>query len=219
MAGLGRRRGGGISETIHFFPYDTVKISLLLTGIIFIVTVLRSFMSIERTRALLGGTRESLGNIVAGIEEAQSILRKTWPYLLVGIGKGAVIHGWSPPTSSPPTPAREAPSVFWSPSHRRHGLPLQHTSCLITHSHEWSLTMIIKFLGPGYTNCKNLERVTRDALADLGLDATIEKVEDDGQVMGYGVMSTPGLVVNDQVIASGRVPIREQVKESQRSAA
>lgn len=58
---LGSRLGSGV----HFFCYDTVKILLLLSGIIFIVTVLRSFMSIERTRALLGGRREGLGNVLA----------------------------------------------------------------------------------------------------------------------------------------------------------
>ncbi len=198
-----------LTETIHFFLYDTIKIALLLVGIIFLVTVLRSFMSVERTRALLGGKREGAGNVMAaglgvitpfcscsavpafigfvaagvpigvtmsfliasplvneiaigllfslfgwqvtalyivsglviaivagwiighiraerwvepfvfetklggkvidpaegltfeqrlqmGREEAKSILRKIWPYLLVGIGLGAVIHGWVP---------------------------------------------------------------------------------------------------------------------------
>jgi len=198
-----------LTETLHFFVYDTVKITLLLVGIIFIVTVLRSYMSVERTRALLGGKREGVGNIMAaslgvvtpfcscsavpafigfvaagvpigvtlsfliaspmvneiaigmlftlfgwkitaiyigaglaiaivagwilgrlgvekwvepfvfetklrgqvidpaagltfddrismGIEEAVNIVRKIWPYLLVGIGLGAVIHGWVP---------------------------------------------------------------------------------------------------------------------------
>ena len=54
-----------LTETLHFFFYDTVKIALLLTGIIFVVTVLRSFMSVERTRALLGGRREGIGNVMA----------------------------------------------------------------------------------------------------------------------------------------------------------
>jgi hypothetical protein len=207
VAGLApdSRLGSGV----HFFFYDTVKIVLLLVGIIFVVTVLRSFMSVERTRALLGGRREGIGNVLAaglgvitpfcscsavpafigfvaagvpigvtmsfliaspmvnevaialllglfgigptllyvgaglvvavvggmvlgrigaerwvesfvfetrlrgqvidpalgltwddriaiGREEVGSILRKIWPYLLVGIGLGAAIHGWAP---------------------------------------------------------------------------------------------------------------------------
>jgi len=202
---LGTRLGSGV----HFFFYDTVKIVLLLGGIIFVVTVLRSFMSVERTRALLGGRREGVGNVLAaglgvvtpfcscsavpafigfvasgvplgvtmsfliasplvnevaialllglfgvgptalyvgaglviatvagfivgrlkmerfveafvyetrlrgkvldadttltwedrirmGLEEVSSILRRIWPYLLIGIGLGAAIHGWAP---------------------------------------------------------------------------------------------------------------------------
>ncbi len=202
---LASRLGSGV----HFFFYDSVKIVLLLAGIIFLVTVARSFMSVERTRALLGGKREGIGNVLAaglgvvtpfcscsavpafigfvasgiplgvtmsfliasplvnevaialllglfgvgptmlyvgaglviailagftigrlklerwvepfvfetklrgqvidstaglswddriqmGIEEVASILRKIWPYLLVGIGLGAAIHGWAP---------------------------------------------------------------------------------------------------------------------------
>lgn len=198
-----------VGESIHFFFYDLTKITLLLAGIIFVVTVLRSFMSVERTRALLGGRREGIGNAAAaglgvvtpfcscsavpafigfvaagvplgvtmsfliaspmvnevaivmlfglfgwkitalyiatglviatlagwtigrlglerwvepfvfetklrgraidpsaglswddrlaiGREEVVTIVRKVWPYLLVGIGLGAVIHGWVP---------------------------------------------------------------------------------------------------------------------------
>jgi small redox-active disulfide protein 2 len=73
--------------------------------------------------------------------------------------------------------------------------------------------MIIKILGPGCTNCVNLERVTREAVATLGLDAQIEKVTDYADIMGYGVMSTPGLVVDDKVIMSGRVPTAAKVRE------
>ena len=54
-----------LTETLHFFLYDTIKIALLLTGIIFVITILRSYMSIERTRALLGGRHEGVGNIMA----------------------------------------------------------------------------------------------------------------------------------------------------------
>ena len=206
---LGLDPGTHLGSAIEFFFYDTTKIALLLGGIIFAVTVLRSFMSVERTRALLGGRREGVGNVAAaglgvvtpfcscsavpgfigfvaagvplgitmsfliaspmvnevaivllyglfgwkvaatyvaaglvlavvagwvigrlrleryvepfvfettlrgepvdlstelswedrfamGREEVASILRKIWPYLVVGIGIGAVIHGWVP---------------------------------------------------------------------------------------------------------------------------
>ena len=73
--------------------------------------------------------------------------------------------------------------------------------------------MIIKILGPGCTNCVNLERVTRQAVTELGLDAQIEKVTDYAAIMGYGVMSTPGLVVDDKVLISGRVPTAAKVRE------
>ena len=53
------------ASALHFFLYDTAKIALLLTGIIFVVAVLRTFITIERTRALLGGRREGVGNVMA----------------------------------------------------------------------------------------------------------------------------------------------------------
>lgn len=206
---FGMDRTARLTETLHFFGYDTVKITLMLVGIIFLVAVARSYMSVERTRALLSGKREGVGNVLAaglgvvtpfcscsavpafigfvaagvpigvtlsfliasplvneiavgmlltlfgwqiaalyiaaglliaivagwvlgrlgvqrwvepfvfetrlggqvidstaglafeqrlriGAEEVVTILRKIWPYLLVGIGLGAVIHGWAP---------------------------------------------------------------------------------------------------------------------------
>jgi uncharacterized membrane protein YraQ (UPF0718 family) len=206
---LGLDLTSGVGSAVMFFCYDTIKIVLLLIGIIFVVTVLRSFMTLERTRALLGGKREGVGNVMAaslgvvtpfcscsavpafigfvaagvpigvtmsfliasplvneiaigllfgmfglgptllyvaagltvailagwilgrlgvekwvepfvfetrlggqvidttaglswddriqmGVEEVATILRKIWPYLLVGIGLGAAIHGWVP---------------------------------------------------------------------------------------------------------------------------
>ena len=55
---MGLDPGERLGSSIHFFVYDTTKILLLLSGIIFVITILRSFMSLERTRALLGGRRE-----------------------------------------------------------------------------------------------------------------------------------------------------------------
>lgn len=62
-AGLDRASRWG--QGAHFFFYDISKITLLLTGVIYVVTILRSFMSVERTRALLGGRREGAGNVAA----------------------------------------------------------------------------------------------------------------------------------------------------------
>ncbi|PWK39853.1 hypothetical protein BC793_121120 [Actinoplanes xinjiangensis] len=206
---LGLDEGSRLGSGVHFFLYDSVKILLLLTGIIFVVTIARSYLSLERTRSLLGGRREGVANLAAaglgvatpfcscsavpafigfvaagvplgvtlsfliasplinevavvllygmfgariavlyvasglviatvagyilgrvspsrwvedfvyrttlrgaavmpgqqltwsdrvimGREEVATILRKVWPYLIVGIGLGAVIHGWAP---------------------------------------------------------------------------------------------------------------------------
>ena len=71
--------------------------------------------------------------------------------------------------------------------------------------------MHIKVLGPGCRNCQNLERVTREALAELGVEASVEKVTDYPTIVGYGVMSTPALVVDEQLVVAGRVPSRAQV--------
>ena len=73
--------------------------------------------------------------------------------------------------------------------------------------------MNIKILGSGCANCVNLERVTREAMAELGADATFEKVTDYPAIAGYGVMRTPGLVVDETVVLSGRVPTTAQVRE------
>ncbi len=69
----------------------------------------------------------------------------------------------------------------------------------------------IKVLGPGCTNCKRLEQITNSEIEKLGVDADIEKVTDYGQIMGYGVMATPGLVINEQVMVSGRIPTNQEV--------
>lgn len=73
--------------------------------------------------------------------------------------------------------------------------------------------MNIKILGSGCANCVNLEKAARSAAAELGLDAEFEKVTDYADIAGYGIMRTPGLVVDGNVVLSGRVPTVSQVKE------
>lgn len=73
--------------------------------------------------------------------------------------------------------------------------------------------MNIKILGTGCSNCAKMEKVTREAVADLGIIAEIEKVEDIAGIMSYGVMSTPALVINEQVKLAGKVPNKAKVLE------
>jgi small redox-active disulfide protein 2 len=73
--------------------------------------------------------------------------------------------------------------------------------------------MNIKILGTGCTNCKNLEKATFNAVAELDLKATISKVEDIQQIMSYGIMRTPALVVDEKVVLYGRVPSVNEIKE------
>ena len=73
--------------------------------------------------------------------------------------------------------------------------------------------MHIKVLGPGCANCVNLEKNTRAALASLGMEASVEKVTDYADIMAHGVMSTPGLVIDGDVVSYGRVPTPTQIVE------
>ncbi len=72
--------------------------------------------------------------------------------------------------------------------------------------------MDIKILGSGCANCNNLEAVTRHAVEDFGIDATFDHVTDPGEIAAWGVMKTPALVIDDEVVMSGRVPTTETVK-------
>jgi small redox-active disulfide protein 2 len=71
--------------------------------------------------------------------------------------------------------------------------------------------MVIKVLGSGCAKCAQLEALAKEAVARLGLDATVEKVTDMGDLMAYGVMSTPALVVDEEIRLAGRVPSLEDV--------
>lgn len=65
--------------------------------------------------------------------------------------------------------------------------------------------MNIKILGPGCKNCVTLAENTKAALEQMGMEANIDKVTDMAAIAGYGIMSTPGLVVNDKVVSFGKV--------------
>jgi small redox-active disulfide protein 2 len=73
--------------------------------------------------------------------------------------------------------------------------------------------MKIKVLGTGCANCKALEKSVINALTELDIVAGVEKVDDIQKIMSYGIMRTPGLVINDKVVLAGRVPAMKELKE------
>lgn len=73
--------------------------------------------------------------------------------------------------------------------------------------------MEIKILGTGCPRCNTLEEVTRRAVESLNTDATITKVNDIIDILGYGVRRTPALVINNEVVVAGRVPDLEELKK------
>jgi len=72
--------------------------------------------------------------------------------------------------------------------------------------------MIISILGSGCPKCKQLEENARKAVEELKIKAEIEKVTDVGEIVDYGVMSTPAIVIDGEVKASGRIPTVEEIK-------
>ena len=69
----------------------------------------------------------------------------------------------------------------------------------------------IKVLGSGCANCKRLELETRTTLDGAGIAYELEKVTDYGDIAAYGILSTPGLVMNERVVSAGRIPKRDQI--------
>ncbi len=73
--------------------------------------------------------------------------------------------------------------------------------------------MNIQVLGTGCAKCKSLEKITREVVAEAGIDANIVKVEDIMEIMKFNVMTTPALVVDGNVVLKGRVPSSKELKE------
>jgi len=73
--------------------------------------------------------------------------------------------------------------------------------------------MNIVVLGTGCAKCKTLEQITRKVVTDLNLDAVVTKEEDITKIMSYGIMRTPGLVVDGKVLLNGRIPSESELKE------
>ena len=73
--------------------------------------------------------------------------------------------------------------------------------------------MEIKILGTGCSKCKSLEKVTREVVEEQKIDATVTKVEDIMEIMAFGVMTTPALVVDGKVLLEGYVPSAKEIKQ------
>jgi len=73
--------------------------------------------------------------------------------------------------------------------------------------------MEIKILGTGCSKCKTLEKLTREVIEKNKITASVTKVEDIIEIMKYGVMSTPALVVDGEVVIKGRIPSAEEIKQ------
>jgi small redox-active disulfide protein 2 len=73
--------------------------------------------------------------------------------------------------------------------------------------------MVIKILGSGCPNCVKLEANAKKAVEELGVESVIEKITDMGLIIGYGVMSTPALVIDEQIMTYGVIPSVAEIKE------
>jgi small redox-active disulfide protein 2 len=73
--------------------------------------------------------------------------------------------------------------------------------------------MKIKILGMGCATCHQVEQITRQVVTELAIDATIEEVKDMKKIMRYPILTTPGLVVNEELVCSGRIPTKSEVTQ------
>lgn len=73
------------------------------------------------------------------------------------------------------------------------------------------MELILKILGTGCPKCKALESKVREVISENNISATVQKVEDMMDIMNYGVMRTPALVVNEKIVLSGRLPSKDEI--------
>ena len=73
--------------------------------------------------------------------------------------------------------------------------------------------MNIKILGPGCARCHQLEKTAREVVQELGIDARVEEIKDMSKIIAYKVMMTPGLIIDEQVVSSGKVPSKAEVTQ------
>ena len=71
--------------------------------------------------------------------------------------------------------------------------------------------LTIKVLGSGCANCKRLEQVAHKVVSEMGIEAEVIKVTEYPEIMAYNIMSTPGLVINEKVVSTGRIPTPAEV--------
>jgi len=71
--------------------------------------------------------------------------------------------------------------------------------------------LTIKVLGSGCANCKRLEQITHKVVSEMGIEAEVVKVTEYPDIMVYNVLSTPGLVINEKVVSTGRIPTPAEV--------
>lgn len=72
--------------------------------------------------------------------------------------------------------------------------------------------LIIKVLGAGCHNCKRVEQIARQVVAGMGIEAEVVRVEDYDEILSYNILSTPGLVINEKLVAAGRIPSPAQMR-------
>ena len=73
--------------------------------------------------------------------------------------------------------------------------------------------LTVKILGSGCPNCKKLEAAAREAAAAVGLEAEFVKVTDVNTMIAYDLLSTPGLVINEKLVSSGRIPTQAEIRQ------